>query len=259
MVKVKESLLEKLVPVLLLASIILAFVVGVLWQKVNNLEGGSKVLGGSGNTNDQAQAGGDNQPQAPSKLDDLEAIVSSIEIDTTKFKSCSDSGKYKDRVEGDFQGGQGVGVSGTPGNFVTNAKGEVWFVPGAYPFDQIKAVIDIALGKEATLPQGVEKLSVDRASKLPSINNKDHVRGNRSASVKLIEYSDFQCPFCQRFHQTGLQVMEEYGSDVAWVYRHFPLDQLHPLARSTAEASECVYELGGDEAFWKFADNILSV
>jgi len=53
------------------------------------------------------------------------------------------------------------------------------------------------------------------------------------------------------------QVMDEYGKDgqVAWVYRHFPLDQLHPRnSRRVAVASECANELGGNDAFWKFAD-----
>jgi len=259
MVKVGQGLLEKLVPILLVASIGLAFVVGVLWQKVSSLEGGStRVSGTSGNTNTQPQAGG-NEAQAPSNLDNLEAVVGSIQINTDKFKSCSESGKYKDRVESDYQAGIAAGVSGTPGNFIVNDKGETWFVPGAYPFDQVKIVVDIARGGDGTLPQGVEKLSSDRASKLTAISEKDHVRGNRSAKIKLVEYSDFECPFCQRFHLTAKQVLDEYGNDVAWVYRHFPLDQLHPKARPTAEASECVYELGGDEAFWKFTDEVFGV
>jgi len=52
------------------------------------------------------------------------------------------------------------------------------------------------------------------------------------------------------------QVMDEYGDQVKWVYRHFPLDQIHPKARPAAIASECVARLGGEDAFWKFADAV---
>lgn len=89
------------------------------------------------------------------------------------------------------------------------------------------------------------------------ISKDDHIRGNPNAPVKIVEYSDFECPFCKRFHDTMKQVMDEYGKDgkVAWVYRHFPLDQLHPVkARKEAVAVECANELGGSDTFWKFAD-----
>ena len=82
----------------------------------------------------------------------------------------------------------------------------------------------------------------------------DHIRGNPNAKVTLVEFSDFECPFCSRFHPTMLQALEEYGDQVRWVYKHFPLDAIHPQARPAAEASECVWEQRGDEGFWEFAD-----
>src|SRR3990172_9755410 len=89
----------------------------------------------------------------------------------------------------------------------------------------------------------------------------DHVFGNRNADVLMIEYSDTECPFCKQFHQTMHQVMDQYGKDgrVAWVYRHSPIDQLHPKARKEAEAMECANELGGNDAFWKYADRLFEV
>ena len=95
-----------------------------------------------------------------------------------------------------------------------------------------------------------------------SLTKEDHVRGNPDAPVKIIEYSDFECPFCKRFHTTMQQILDEYGKDgqVAWVYRHFPLDQLHPVkARLEAITSECVAELAGNDAFWQFTDKFFSV
>lgn len=94
------------------------------------------------------------------------------------------------------------------------------------------------------------------------IDSKDHIQGDPNASVKIVEYSDFECPFCKRFHNTMNQVMDEYGKDgqVAWVFRHFPLDQLHPVkARTEAVASECINEIGGNNVFWQFTDRFFEL
>jgi protein-disulfide isomerase len=86
----------------------------------------------------------------------------------------------------------------------------------------------------------------------------EHVRGNRDAEVFLVEYSDLECPFCSSFHSTANQVVEEYGDRVGWLYRHFPLDSIHPNARPAALGAECVASLGGNDAFWNFADEVFS-
>lgn len=88
------------------------------------------------------------------------------------------------------------------------------------------------------------------------VNENDFIRGNPNAPIVLVEYSDYDCPFCKQFHETMERVMAEYGVDgkVAWVYRQFPLVQLHPNAPRISEAALCVGELGGNEAFWTFSD-----
>lgn len=112
--------------------------------------------------------------------------------------------------------------------------------------------------------QGTEQPAQQVASleDLAPVTSKDHIKGSPDAPIKIIEYSDFECPFCKRFHDTLNQVIAEYGDsgEVAWVYRHFPLEQLHPVkARTVALASECAAEQGGDEAFWQFADRYFDV
>jgi len=84
----------------------------------------------------------------------------------------------------------------------------------------------------------------------------DHWLGDLEAPITIIEYSDFQCPFCGRVHFTLKKVMEEFKGKVKWVWRHFPLTQIHSQALPAALASECVAELGGNENFWLFADKI---
>ncbi|MDA2936448.1 DsbA family protein [Patescibacteria group bacterium AH-259-L05] len=83
------------------------------------------------------------------------------------------------------------------------------------------------------------------------VTKDDHVRGESNAAVTLVEFSDFQCPFCNRFHPTVVQILDEYSGSVRWVYKHFPLDAIHPQARPAAEASECAAE---QNKFWEFAD-----
>ena len=85
---------------------------------------------------------------------------------------------------------------------------------------------------------------------------RDHIYGNPAAEISLIEYSDFECPYCKSFHTRVKPVVETYGGRVNWVYRHFPLNIHNPGAQKQAEASECANELGGNEAFWKYADAI---
>ena len=85
----------------------------------------------------------------------------------------------------------------------------------------------------------------------------DHVRGNPKAKVTIVEFSDFECPFCARIHSTLSRIVEE-NNDVKWVYRHFPLSQIHSNALSASIASECVAKLAGNDAFWTFADALFN-
>ncbi len=156
----KSSLLERFVPVLLVASVVLAFAVGILWQKVSGLEDGKTA--GVADVKPTVAA----QPERP--------------------------------------------------------------------------------------PTG--KLSAEQAKKVVAVSDKDHIQGSKDAEVFLIEYSDYECPFCSRFHATAQQVVDEYAGQVAWVYRHFPLDQMHKNARSAAEAAECIAEIKGESAWWSFTN-----
>lgn len=87
------------------------------------------------------------------------------------------------------------------------------------------------------------------------VTDQDHIRGNKDASVTIVEFSDFECPFCGRFAPTIDQAMAEYGDKVRLVYKHFPLESIHPMARPTAEASECASEQG---KFWEFHDKVFA-
>lgn len=91
------------------------------------------------------------------------------------------------------------------------------------------------------------------------VSGNDHVWGNPKAPVKIIEFSDLECPFCKRFHPTLKKIVEDYKGEVVWIYRHFPLDSLHSKARKEAEATECANELGGNDKFWEYVDRLFEV
>ena len=88
------------------------------------------------------------------------------------------------------------------------------------------------------------------------IGTADHIFGNPDAKVMIVEYADFDCEYCVGLSDTLRHIVanEGAGGDVAWVFRQFPLIELHPNAFKHAEAAECAAIAGGNDAFWKFAD-----
>jgi protein-disulfide isomerase len=93
------------------------------------------------------------------------------------------------------------------------------------------------------------------AGELAPVTDEDHVLGDLSeASVIMVEYSDFECPFCERHHPTLKAIVDEFGDDVAWVYRHLPLS-FHQQAQPAALASECAAEQG---EFWTYSDELFA-
>lgn len=98
-------------------------------------------------------------------------------------------------------------------------------------------------------------------SSIDPVTASDHILGNPDAPIKIVEYSDTSCPFCKSFHPTMRAIMDEYGKngDVAWVYRHYPLAQIHPKANREAQAMECAAELGGNDKFWAYTNRIYEI
>jgi len=114
-------------------------------------------------------------------------------------------------------------------------------------------------GAVATAPTAPVPPPQADASRMAPITDSDWIRGDRNAMVSVVEYSDTECPFCKRHHPTLQQLVAEYDGKVNWVYRHFPLTQLHPKAPKEAEATECAGEQGGNEAFWKYVDRLFEI
>jgi protein-disulfide isomerase len=133
----------------------------------------------------------------------------------------------------------------------------------AYSFIKIQALEkSVGTGAIAGQPSGDANAPAaaeptPNLAAMPEVTDKDWIRGNKNASVVLVEYSDYECPFCKNFHSTMQQVAKEYGNKVAWVYRHYPLP-FHTNAQMESEAAECVGEVGGKDKFWQYSDMIYS-
>lgn len=118
------------------------------------------------------------------------------------------------------------------------------------------------IAKEAPTPtQQLEAKSKNLSTGLREIDANDHILGSPNARVLIVEYSDTECAFCKIFHSTLLSIMQEYGKEakVAWVYRHFPIAELHKKAFREAQALECAGELGGNSKFWEYTNKLYEV
>lgn len=81
----------------------------------------------------------------------------------------------------------------------------------------------------------------------------EHIKGNPEAAVTLVEYSDFQCPACAQFYPVINEIIEEFGGDLRFEYRHFPLVNIHPQAVPAARAAEAAGQQG---KFWEMHDKL---
>jgi protein-disulfide isomerase len=151
----------------------------------------------------------------------------------------------------------------------TDAEIEKWYkdnparVQGA-SLDQVRAPIKSLLVQERTdvaranfIEQLKLKTPVTVTLEPPRVQMADGghpARGPSSAAIEMIEFSDFQCPFCQRANPTVDQVLKTYGDRIRFVYRHFPLPN-HPNARPAAEAAQCAEEQG---KFWEYHDRLFA-
>lgn len=118
--------------------------------------------------------------------------------------------------------------------------------------------------KNTEQPQNEKKENISSSSDIENvlpISETDYPRGNPDAPVQIIEFSDLECPFCKSFHQTMKKAMDEYGKDgrIVWIYRHMPLESIHPKAKKSAEAAECAAELGGNNGYWDYIDGYFAV
>ena len=132
------------------------------------------------------------------------------------------------------------------GAFIIGKYATAWYLTGSEYINAARKAVDTS----EPIPFKPEDGNV-----LAIATEQDHRIGPEDAKVAIVEYSDLECPFCKTFHADVAKAIEKYG-DVAWIYRHFPLPQLHKQAQIEAEATECANELGGSASFWAMLNTI---
>lgn len=221
--------------------IVAAFFIGSLWTKVGTLENKG---GSAGKVADNAAANPSAEASAPV---DVNAMAQNAGLNVEDFKNCVTSKDATDEVAAEEASGATAGVQGTPGIFLVDTKtGKGIEIPGAVPYAQLKASLDkVIAGTDLT------------DLKLSAITDKEPIKGDSKARYALVEYSDYDCPYCKQFDSTANQLLKEYEGKVKWAYRQFPLDQLHPNTRAKSVAAICAAKLGGNDAFWKFTEEFM--
>lgn len=93
------------------------------------------------------------------------------------------------------------------------------------------------------------------SANIPAPSSSDHIQGSPTAPIVLVEYSDFQCPYCQLIYPELKDIVAKSNGQISWVMRNFPLYQIHPNALPGANAAECITAQLGNSAWWQFADD----
>lgn len=154
---------------------------------------------------------------------------------------------------------------GTPYSIVIGPNGFMTDIRGADSYENTKKIVDSAtLGKLATevrvsgtgtstQPADATTINLSQLYKgtVPPVTSDEHIFGNPNATVTVIEYSDFECPFCKQFHPTMKRIVQESNGSVRWIYRNYPLHQ-HSFEKLVA--AECVAKIKGNDAYWKYVD-----
>jgi protein-disulfide isomerase len=192
---------------------------------------------------------------------DLEKYAQEIGLDMTKFKAAIDNPKTKAAVEADAKMGSSFGVGGTPSFFINGHS-----FSGAYPLESFKTAIDEEIKKvdaklasgtpraglyAALIKDGLDKAAPKKEEARPGepLPNEVYkaevkgapIKGAKDALVTIVQFSDFQCPFCSRVEPTIDQVMKEYSGKVRVAWRNMPLpfhDKAKPAAIAAAAANE---------------------
>ena len=204
----------------------------------------------------------------------VKAYAKQAGVNLDKWKADKESDKIKNQIADDQKAGQSVGANGTPTFFINGKE-----ISGAQPFEAFKTIIDEQLKKAEELEKKGVKVD-DLYAKLTEANiasagaaagpaaapaadapvvvdlGDSPSRGNKNATVTIVEFSDFQCPYCSKVEPTIKRVMADYAGKVRFVFRDYPLP-FHEHAQKASEASHCA-EAQDKNKYWPMHDAMFS-
>lgn len=229
-------------PILVFLLVVASFFVGRLSAQVNQTK--TETANAAKVTATPTTA------ESPISVANLKTMAKDLGMDTTKFNKCLDDGTYAKQISEQQKEGQGLGVTGTPTFYINGL-----MVVGSLPQADFEKVIDAELkngtGDKVKLDSTGE--TAKRVSKVPY--GAGYIKGNKDSKVKMIEYTDFECPYCNRAFSTIEAILAKYGDKISLEYRSFPLP-FHSDAEKAAEASLCAGDQG---KFWEMHDKMFTV
>ncbi|MGB1251854.1 MAG: thioredoxin domain-containing protein [Candidatus Promineifilaceae bacterium] len=190
---------------------------------------------------------------SPNAVNLFAGYAGELGLDSAEFSACLAEERYAEAIQADFDDGAARGIRGTPG-FIVNGQA----LSGAQPYQVFsQAIARGAAGEpvvENAAPANPDDIQVPEPVPVEFSDNVAGAQGDPDAPVVLIEFTDYQCPFCARHSlQTMPSIVSEYidSGRIYYVQKDLPLDQLHPFAREAAVAARCAGEF---EKYWEMHD-----
>ncbi len=188
-----------------------------------------------------SQAGWGGQGELPEAI--FVDLAAGLGLDGDAFATCMDEQTYMLAIQENVEEARALGADSTPFFFIDGLP-----IPGAQPYELFDYAVELA--KEGTLADAFVPPE-------PSLENVNAI-GDPNAPVTIIEYTDYQCPFCSRYvEQSFAQIKEKYveTGQVYYVFKDFPLTNIHPQAVQAAEATRCAAE---QDAFLPMHDRLFA-
>lgn len=204
----------------------------------------------------------------PDPADVFVRLAGEAGADAVAYNACLTDDAITARVEASLAEGGELGFTGTPSfNFVVEETGDAYQLVGAQPYDTFNTWLQTIAAGDAPVDPAAQQQGEPQVPlwaqpenwaddpENPGINLAgDFWRGNPDAPLTVVEFSDFQCPFCQRHTLNTQPILDEQfvdTGDVMWIFKHFPVQSTHPYAFPAAIFAQCVGEQG---KFWEVHD-----